>query len=166
MRYRVKGSRALQAAAVAGVLVMAATGCSSKGVRADFALPADQRPLEIPPPLVLVESAPVNDTSSAVAPAPVAAPVGNANGFTAAGERDAVYARVGQLLEGIDGLQIASRAQLLGSYDVAYQGSNFLVRIVAVDAGAYVSAVDPRGLPATDAAALAVIAQLQAALAN
>ena len=35
-------------------------------------------------------------------------------------------------------MTIASRAQLLGSYDVAYEGSNFLVRVVAVDAGAYV----------------------------
>jgi hypothetical protein len=41
---------------------------------------------------------------------------------------------------------------LLGSYDVNYEGSNFLVRVVAVEAGSYVSAVDPRGLPATGSA--------------
>ena len=166
MRYRVGGSRALQAAVVAGVLVIGATGCFGKGAKGDFALPADQRPLEIPPPLVLAEPAAADGASSALAPAPAAAPVGNANGFTTAGEREAVYARVGQLLEGVEGLQIASRAQLLGSYDVAYQGSNFLVRIVAVDAGAYVSAVDPRGLPANDPAAQAVIGQLKAGLGD
>ena len=102
--------------------------------------------------------------SSAGAAVSATAPRPAANGFTIAGERDAVYQRVGQVLESIDGLQIASRAQLLGSYDVAYQGSNFLVRIVSVDAGAYVSAVDPRGLPATGEAATAVMAQLKAGL--
>ena len=62
--------------------------------------------------------------------------------------RDEVFARVGVALEGIEGVSIASRAQLLGSYDVNYEGASFLVRVVAVEAGTYVSAVDPRGLPA------------------
>ena len=61
---------------------------------------------------------------------------------------------------------LASRAQLLGSYDVAYEGSNFLVRVVAVDAGAYISAVDPRGLPATAEAPVKLIATLKAKLAQ
>ena len=110
--------------------------------------------------LVVTEAGASSSTVSVSASAPRPA----ANGFTVAGERDAVYQRVGQVLDSIDGLQIASRAQLLGSYDVAYQGSNFLVRIVSVDAGAYVSAVDPRGLPATGEAASAVMAQLKAGL--
>ncbi|MBR7559524.1 hypothetical protein KC218_23535, partial [Mycobacterium tuberculosis] len=69
-------------------------------------------------------------------------------------------------LEGVEGVTIASRAQLLGSYDVAYEGSNFLVRVVAVDAGAYISAVDPRGLPATAEAPVKLIAALKAKLAQ
>lgn len=60
--------------------------------------------------------------------------------------KEEAFAKVGTALEGVEGVTIASRAQLLGSYDVAYEGSNFLVRVVAVDAGAYISAVDPRGL--------------------
>ena len=52
----------------------------------------------------------------------------------------------------------------LGVYDVSYQGSNFLVRVSAVDAGAYVSAVDPRGQPATGEAPSKAIAALKAAL--
>ena len=83
-----------------------------------------------------------------------------------AGTRDEIFARVGTALEGIDGLAIASKAQLLGTYDVSYQGSDFLVRVVAVESGAYVSAVDPRGLPATGEAPLKVVASLQAALAR
>ena len=89
-----------------------------------------------------------------------------AGGFNVAGSRDEAFARVGDALAGVDGVTIASRAQLLGSYDVAYEGSNFLVRVVAVDAGAYVSAVDPRGMPATDAAAVKLIAALKAKLAG
>ena len=73
---------------------------------------------------------------------------------------------VGTALEGIEGVTIASRAQLLGTYDVSYQGVDFLVRVVAVEGGAYVSAVDPRGLPATAEAPLKVVAALQAALAK
>jgi hypothetical protein len=71
---------------------------------------------------------------------------------------------VGEALSKIEGLSIASRAQLLGVYDVAYEGSNFLVRVSAVDAGVYVSAVDPRGQPATGEAPTKAIAALKAAL--
>ena len=47
---------------------------------------------------------------------------------------------------------------------MTYEGSDFLVRVVAVDAGAYVSAVDPRGLPATGEAAVKLIDALKAKL--
>ena len=165
MRQWMGGGRAVQAVVLAGVVVMAA-GCFGKGAKGDFALPADQRPLEIPPAMVEAAVAPVG--GSVTAPAAVVAPAAGvaANGFTVPGERDALYARVGQVLEGLDGLEIASRAQLLGSYDVAYQGENFLVRLVAVEAGVYVSAVDPRGLPASGPGAKALVSALQAALAN
>jgi hypothetical protein len=76
-----------------------------------------------------------------------------------------VFGKVGDALATVDGVTIASRAQLLGSYDVAYEGSNFLVRVVGVDAGTYVSAVDPRGLPATDPAAVKLLGALKAKLA-
>jgi len=76
-----------------------------------------------------------------------------------------VFAKVGTALESVEGVKIASKAQLLGSYDVAFEGSDFLVRVVAVDAGAYVSAVDPRGLPATAAAPTKLLGELKAKLA-
>ena len=76
-----------------------------------------------------------------------------------------MYGKVGTALEGLQGVTIASRAQLLGSYDVAFEGSNFLVRVVAVEAGAYISAVDPRGQPATAEAPVKLIAALKAQLA-
>ena len=59
---------------------------------------------------------------------------------------------------------IASKAQLLGTYDVSYHGADFLVRVTKVDAGVYVSAVDPRGMPASGDAATQLIAALKAAV--
>ena len=79
-------------------------------------------------------------------------------------ERDEVFAKVGDALGAIEGLTIASRAQLLGAYDVNYREQNFLVRVTAVEAGVYVSAVDPRGLPAAGEGPAAVIAALKTAL--
>lgn len=92
-------------------------------------------------------------------------PSASANsGFTVPGERDAVFAKVGDALADIPGLTIASKAQMLGSYDVTYEGASFLVRVVKVEAGSYVSAVDPRGMPATAAAPVALIASLKGKL--
>jgi uncharacterized lipoprotein len=151
------------------VAVLASSGCSwfrreSKLYAAD----PTSRPLEVPPDLdlprtdgaVTVPGAPVTASATASA-APVA---GVSNGFIVPGTRDEVFAKVGDALGKIEGLTIASRAQMLGVYDVGYAGSNFLIRINAVDAGAYVSAVDPRGQPATGEAATKAIAALKTAL--
>jgi uncharacterized lipoprotein len=156
--------------------VLATSGCS--WFRREDKLYAGEptsRPLEVPPDLdlprtegaVAVPGAPVAPaTASATASASAAAaPVaGVSNGFTVAGTRDDVFTKVGDALGKIEGLTVASRAQVLGVYDVAYEGSNFLVRVSAVDAGVYVSAVDPRGQPATGEAPTKAIAALKAAL--
>ncbi|WP_312367913.1 hypothetical protein [Stenotrophomonas sp.] len=154
---------------VLGVVTAVATsGCFFKrGARGDYALAPEARPLEVPPDLNLPNTSgatAIPALASATKPAAVAAPATAANGFTVSGSRDEVFGKVGDALAGVEGLTIASRAQLLGSYDVAYEGSNFLVRVVATDAGAYVSAVDPRGLPATDAAATKLVAALKTRL--
>lgn len=169
MRQTVSLVRVLSLALLATATVATTTGCFRKGARGDYAMPAETRPLEVPPDLNLPNTAGASQVpalASAVArPSPVAgqAEAGN-SGFTVAGTRDEVFAKLGDALAAVAGVNIASRAQLLGSYDVAYEGSNFLVRVVAVDAGTYVSAVDPRGLPATDAAAVKLIAELKTRL--
>lgn len=164
-------SRSVVLAAVA-VAVLTASGCSwfrkDKGAYAEA---PEDRPLEVPPDLdrpstegamKLPPAAGQSVTRSSMpAPAPS---TGTASGFTVAGERDAVFARVGEALAATAGVTIASKAQLLGSYDVDYEGSKFLVRVTKVDAGVYVSAVDPRGMAATDPAALRLVASLRAAL--
>jgi uncharacterized lipoprotein len=162
-------ARASTAALLAFTAVAMLGGCSwFRGAKGDYALSPEARPLEVPPDLNLP------DTSGAMAlppalgqprPAATAAPAPSPSGFVVAGSRDEVFARVGPALEAIEGMKIVSRAQLLGTYDVNYQGVDFLVRVVAVEGGAHVSAVDPRGLPANAEAPLKVVAALQAALA-
>ena len=146
-----------------------ASGCSwfrkDDGV---YAQAPESRPLEVPPDLDLPRTegavgVPVTASSMAPAAAPVASATAP-SGFTVPGSRDDIFNKVGEALAGVEGLTIASRAQLLGAYDVAYEGSNFLVRVSAVEAGVYISAVDPRGLPAAGGAPGKVIAALKAKL--
>jgi uncharacterized lipoprotein len=161
---------------VAAVLAVAVLGTSACGwFRKDaqvYRMSAESRPLEVPPDLdrpdtsaamTPTQSAPQSVLRSQVG-ASAAAPAPAGSGFAVAGSRDEVYARVGAALEAIDGVTIASRAQLLGSYDVNYRGSDFLVRVTPAQDGSHVSAVDPRGVPAGGEAPVALMAQLRAAL--
>ncbi|AUZ55296.1 hypothetical protein B1L07_09585 [Stenotrophomonas acidaminiphila] len=168
MRHSRSAVRALSLALLAIATTVTATGCFKRGARGDYALAPEMRPLEVPPDLTLPNTAGASQVpalASATRPAQPAAAQPAQGGFTASGSRDEVFGKVGDALATVEGVTIASRAQLLGSYDVAYEGSNFLVRVVGVDAGAYVSAVDPRGLPATDPAAIKLLGALKAKLA-
>lgn len=158
-------SRALLAS-VLMVALVAAAGCSWLRRSSDlYAGDPALRPLEVPPPLPDENAAPIEGsaTASAVA-ASKRAPGPAALGFNVQGTRDEVFAKVGTALEAVEGVNIASRAQLLGAYDVQYQGANFLVRVSEIEGGAYVSAVDPRGVPASGDGPTQLIATLQAAL--
>lgn len=162
MRFEVPASRFVLVSITLAVMV-AVSGCSwFRRENKLYTQDAASRPLEVPPDLDQPRTdaaVVVPDAAQANAPA-----TSSATGFTVAGSRDEVFPKVGDALATIEGLNIASRAQLLGAYDVSYQGSNFLVRVSAAEAGAYVSAVDPRGMPATGEAATQVIAALKAAL--
>ena len=158
------------------VLAAAASGCSWFKTETGYEQPVAVRPLEVPPDLdrpgtdgamQLPGQATGSVTRSSLgtpqaAPVAVSGPAGN--GFIVAGSRDAVFERVGTALAAIDGLTIASKAKLLGVYDVSYEGANFLVRVSQAEAGSYVSAVDPRGLPASGEAPLKLVAALTVAL--
>jgi uncharacterized lipoprotein len=141
----------LRRGAVAALIVTAvlsASGCSwFRKPNKLYAQDAQSRPLEVPPDL----DQPRTDSAMAVPSAGVTAS-GSPNvaptaalGFTVAGSKDEVFNKVGDALAAVEGVTIASRAQLLGAYDVSYMGSNFLVRVSEGQGGAYVSAVDPRG---------------------
>ena len=140
--------------AVLAVAVLGVSGCKwfKKG-NPDYALSAEARPLEVPPDLNLPNTAGAMKLPPAAGQvSEQAGAVASATGFNVAGIRDEVFAKLGAALEGIDGVAVANRSQLLGTYDVSYEGTNFLIRVVAVEAGTYVSAIDPRGLPATGSA--------------
>ncbi|MGY1457229.1 MULTISPECIES: hypothetical protein [unclassified Luteimonas] len=164
------------AIAVAIVTALIATaGCS--WFRKDSALyaPAPQdRPLEVPPDLdrpdtssamAVPEAGTSSVTRSTMGAAAPAAQASN-SGFNVAAPRDDVFQRVEPLLAGIEGVTVVSKAQLLGTYDIDAGDSRFLVRVSQSGEGAYVSAVDPRGVPATSADAVRVIATLRAGLAQ
>jgi uncharacterized lipoprotein len=161
--------RPLIAASIAVALV-ATSGCHwFHKTDKNYEGTAETRPLEVPPDLDQPNTegamAPAAEGTHSVMRSAVGAPAAaNPSGFTVPGERDAVFAKVGDALAGIQGVTIASKAQVLGTYDVSYEGSNFLVRVNAVTGGVYVSAIDPRGTPATDAAPVKLIAALKTAL--
>lgn len=171
----VRAPRVLAIAALA-VAVVVASGCQMfRGKNDLYAQSPESRPLEVPPDLDRPDTsgamamspgaqpaAPASVTRSSM-PAPGAA-TANTTGFNVAGERDVTFARVGELLAATEGVTVVSKAEILGTYDVDYAGSKFLVRVTPIAAGAYVSAVDPRGLPATGEAPERLVATLKAAL--
>ena len=172
MRQSVSAFRVLSFAILATATLVGTTGCFKRGAKGDYALAPEVRPLEVPPDLnvpagqAAATAAVASSTLASQAARPAANPAAANNaGFTVPGTKEEVFAKVGTALESVEGVKIASKAQLLGSYDVAFEGSDFLVRVVAVDAGAYVSAVDPRGLPATAAAPTKLLGELKAKLA-
>jgi uncharacterized lipoprotein len=150
------------------VAVLGASGCRWFHKKDVYAMSADERPLEFPPAFDATEAerslATTASGSVTRSSLPGAQPTTPARGFTVPGDRATVFARVGELLAATPGLTIASRAQLLGAFDVDYEGQKFLIRINEGSSGSSVSAVDPRGQPADNAAANKVIAALRAAL--
>lgn len=162
------------AVTVLATAVLASTGCSffRKGT-GDYVGPPETRPLEVPPDLDLPNTdaavkLPPSDgsVSRSSLPSPAPAAAANATGFTVPGDRDATFAKVGELLASTSGVTVASKAQILGTYDLDYAGSKFLLRVTKVEAGSYISAVDPRGLPAPGEAPAKLITALKASMGN
>lgn len=151
------------------VAVLGASGCSWFRKKDYYSLETDKRPLEFPPAF---DAADAERSLATVATGSVTRSslsggntASRALGFSVASDRSTVFTRVGELLSTTPGLTITNRAQLLGAYDVDYQGQKFLIRISENGTNSSVSAVDPRGQPADNDAASKVIAALKAALA-
>jgi uncharacterized lipoprotein len=151
------------------IAVAGASGCRWFRKTDPYAQDVADRPLELPPLLdtASVEAASVNTASGSVTRSSLGGggtQAARSLGFNVSTDRAATFERVGQALAGIEGLTIASRAQLLGAYDVDYRGAKFLVRIADSGSGSVVSAVDPRGQPAQGEAPAALIAALKTAV--
>ena len=168
---RITLSRSTLVAVPAALLLAASvSGCHWFKKDTGFEKTGEARPLELPPGLdapdtagamLLPDAKPMSVTRSSLGGGASAA---SGSGFTVAGDRDAVFAKVGDALAKIQGVTVASKAQLLGAYDVDYGGAKFLVRISKTDAGSYVSAVDPRGMPASGEAPVKLLAAIRAAI--
>ena len=162
----------LAAPLAAVVLVAAVSGCSMFGKKNElYTQSVESRPLEVPPDLdrpsadramaLPATGGSVSASGMNNAGGGTAAPIG----FNAAGDRDAIFAKVGEVLGATAGVAVVNRAQILGTYDVDYMGTKFLVRVTKVGNGAYISAVDPRGLPPTGDGPVKLIGTLKAAIA-
>ena len=155
----------------AAMLVAFLGGCHWFGKDSEL-YTAQPRPLEVPPDLdrpneeaaMKLPATASGQAAAAASATPATAGAATPIGFTVPGERDDIFNKVGDALGKVEGLTVASRAVLLGTYDVNYAGSDFLVRVTKVDAGVYISAVDPRGLPATGEAPVKLIEALKVAL--
>ncbi len=159
----------LLAVALVATAVVGASGCKWFRKGNDlYAGSPETRPLEVPPDLDRPDTSgamQLPETGSVTRSAMPAAGAPQPNGFAVAGDLDTVFARVGEVLAVTEGLTVVNRAQLLGTYDVDYGDAKFLVRVTRTDSGAYVAAVDPRGLPAAGDPPQRLIAALKAALA-
>ena len=169
MRLSPRLNRVVLALAMAA-LVLGASGCRMFGKKSElYTQSAESRPLEVPPDLdrpsadraMSLPATGGSVSASGMDTSGVAAPIG----FNATGDRDAIFAKVGEVLAAPTGVTVVNRAQILGTYDVDYMGAKFLVRVTRVGDGAYVSAVDPRGLPPTGEAPVKLIGALKAAIA-
>lgn len=159
-------------AMAAVVLVGGVSGCRMFGKKSElYAQSVESRPLEVPPDLdrpsadramaLPTTGGSVSASGMNNAGGGSAAPIG----FNATGDRDAVFAKVGEVLGATSGVVVASKASILGTYDVDYMDAKFLVRVTKAGDGVYVSAVDPRGLPPTGEAPVKLVAALRAAIA-
>lgn len=135
-----------------------------------YGMAPQDRPLEVPPEMGAIDTAAgAAPTGSVTASGAVAAAqqarAADATGFTVTGgDRNAVYQAVDGILSGMDGVEIGSRAELLGAFDLQYQGAAFLVRVTEGADGVRVSAVDPRGAPATGPEVEALMEALKAGI--
>jgi uncharacterized lipoprotein len=154
------------------LLVAGLSGCSLFGKKNElYTQSAESRPLEVPPDLdrpsadkamsLPVAGGSVSASGMNNAGGSSAAPIG----FNAAGDRDMLFGKVGEVLAATAGVTIANKAQILGTYDVDYMEAKFLVRVTKAGDGVYISAVDPRGLPPVGEAPVKLIGALKAAIA-
>lgn len=109
----------------------------------DYSKSQESRPLEVPPDLN------VPDTSNAMA-IPTANGLGSSavtgeGGFTVDGAASDTWQKVGTLLAGTDGVVIHGRAEALSSYDVGYQGQDFLIRVEDMNGKSHVVAISSNG---------------------
>ena len=125
-----------------GAIAMAlasASGCGWFRTHNDYTRSVQNRPLEVPPDLDLPETANALPMPAAQSSAP--SPIG----FVVADAPAAVFTRLGAALAGTPGVVVNGSAAALGSYDVSFQGQNFLIRVEETGGQSRISAISPSG---------------------
>ncbi len=108
------------------VMVSATTGCGWLKKRVGYENSKQTQPLEIPPGL----DAPSANNALIVpnVDGTTAQGAASVETFTVNDSLDSTWKRMGLALNRIDGVTVTGSAQALGSYDIRYQGLNYLIR--------------------------------------
>lgn len=155
----------LPVAATLAVALVATAGCSWFRKTNDlYAQSPETRPLEVPPDMTPPDTSKAMQLPGSVTRSSMTPPAASNTGFTVAVPREQAFERVATALAATQGVTVVSRAQILGTFDVDYESSQFLVRVSQAGEGSYISAVDPRGQAATGPAPQKLIAALRTAL--
>lgn len=138
-----RSSRFVLAAAV--VLALGSTvGCSWFKHKSDYQKSVENAPLEVPPDLTL----PDTSASTQLPPASSLGAGGSpaaGSGLMVPGSAKDVWAKLGDILAGLDGVTVTGKAEALSSYDLSYEGQNFLLRVEDMGGQSRLSAISPDG---------------------
>ncbi len=162
MTSRSRFTRTLLVAIVALTLAGAGTGCHWLRAKTSYLTSKETQPLEVPPGLDLPNTSqatglPTVNTASGIV-------AGSGTDLQVAGSAAEVYPKVGSALESIEGVKVNGRAEALGSYDVSYQGEDFLVRVQDSNGGSRLMALSADGRILTSGAAAALMQAIKAKL--
>ena len=149
---------------LAVVMVSATTGCSWLKKRVGYENSKQLNQLEIPPGL----DAP--GTTNALLVPSVEGTTAQSQGqaavesFTVNDELQSTWRRMGLALNRIEGVTVTSSAQALGSYDVRYQGLNYLIRAESAGEATRISAFTSEGPAAANSPASRLLGILKSRL--
>jgi len=159
--------RPLALGLIATAAAVALSGCSFfRGKDAPYLESRESRPLEVPPDLVLpsssaalqIPAAPAGTATPGEAPP---AAFGVASSFEINDTAESAFRRVGLALGRIDGA-VATPVAALNSYEVAFRGESFLVRLSARGEAIRVDAINQEGAAISGGAAGELLGLLQA----
>lgn len=174
--------RLLGLALVATVTVTSGCGWFGGNKKAAYESSSESRPLELPPDLdmpqanseMVIPQVRPGRTGNSPAPVPSAPPAAGPQAAAVAGVASAgiseftledqienAFRRISLALGRTEGVNVASSSQLLGSFEVQYQGQDFLIRIQPEGSSSRVSAVAPDGRALTAGPATELLAQLK-----
>lgn len=144
------------------VMVSATTGCSWLKKRVGYESSKQMNQLEVPPGL----DTPSNNNALIVPSVDGTTAQGQAavETFTVNDNLEGTWRRMGLALNRIDGVSITSSAQALGSYDVRYQGLNYLIRAEAAGEVTRITAFTSEGPAAANSPASRLLGILKSRL--